>query len=196
MVVFNKITTILVGLALTTSAFSTTLPRQFTIHQVPRPMNKPVNGAAAYARAIGKYGGHMPKYVWDAAWGSVTTTPSAYDVEYDTPVTVGNSTLHLDLDTGSSDLWVYSKDLSTSLSRGHGVYQPSSSATKMSNYSWEILYEDGSSASGDVYRDVVSVAGISTNHQAVQTAQKTSPIFVLDTNRDGLMGLAFSNINT
>jgi aspergillopepsin I len=66
----------------------------------------------------------------------------------------------------------------------------------MSNYSWGILYEDGSSASGDVYKDVVSVAGISTNHQAVQTAQKISPIFVLDTNRDGLMGLAFSNINT
>jgi aspergillopepsin I len=66
----------------------------------------------------------------------------------------------------------------------------------MSNYSWGILYQDGSSASGDVYRDVVSVAGISTNHQAVQTAQEISPIFALDMNRDGLMGLAFSSINT
>ena len=104
MVVFNKIATILVGLALTASAFPTTLPRQFTVHQVARPMNKRVNGAAAYARAIGKYGGHVPKHVWDAAWGSVITTPSAYDIEYDTPVTVGNSTLRMDLDTGSSDL--------------------------------------------------------------------------------------------
>jgi aspergillopepsin I len=104
MVVFNKIATILVGLALAVSAVPTTLPRLFTVHQVARPMNKRANGAAAYARAIGKFGGHVPQHVLDAAWGSVVTTPSAFDTEYDTPVTVGNSTLRMDLDTGSSDL--------------------------------------------------------------------------------------------
>jgi aspergillopepsin I len=66
----------------------------------------------------------------------------------------------------------------------------------MSNYSWAISYADGSSASGDVYRDVVSVAGISTNQQAVETAQHVSPQFAQDTENDGLMGLAFSILNT
>ena len=66
----------------------------------------------------------------------------------------------------------------------------------MNNFSWSISYGDGSSAGGDVYRDFVSVAGISTNRQAVETAQHVSPQFVQDTDNDGLMGLAFSDINT
>lgn len=105
MVVFRKTTAIVVGLALTVSAAPTTLPRQFTVHQVARPVDKTVNAAATYARAIGKFGGTVPEDVLAAAAsGSVMTTPSVGDVEYDTPVTVGSSTLYLDLDTGSSDL--------------------------------------------------------------------------------------------
>ena len=38
--------------------------------------------------------------------GEVVATPSSYDESYICPVTVGSQTLHLDFDTGSSDLYV------------------------------------------------------------------------------------------
>lgn len=66
----------------------------------------------------------------------------------------------------------------------------------LSGYSWSISYGDGSSSSGDVYDDVVSVGGVSYANQAVESAQQVSSEFTSDSASSGLLGLAFSSINT
>ena len=76
------------------------------------------------------------------------------------------------------------------------MYNPSNSATKLSGYSWEISYGDGSSAGGDVWTDTVSVGGVTAQRQAVEAAQHISDQFTQDQNNDGLLGLGFSSINT
>jgi hypothetical protein len=106
--------------------------------------------------------------------------------------------LNLDFDTGSADLWVFSSELPSSESAGHTVYNPSRSHTaqELQGYSWNITYGDGSSSSGNVYTDTVTVGGLSVTGQAVELAEEVSSQFVQDTASDGLLGLAFSSINT
>lgn len=94
--------------------------------------------------------------------------------------------------------WVFSSELPTSQQSGHEIYNPSKSKTakKLSGATWQISYGDGSGASGDVYTDVVDVGGVSVTGQAVELASKISAQFRQDENNDGLLGLAFSTINT
>lgn len=65
----------------------------------------------------------------------------------------------------------------------------------MSGSFWQISYGDGSYASGDVYKDVVSVGNVSYDGQAVEAASEISRQFAQDKDNDGLLGLAFSKIN-
>ena len=65
------------------------------------------SGPKAYASVFAKYGKEIPADVAAAAAnndGVVVTTPTIYDSEYLTPVTIGGQTVNLDFDTGSSDL--------------------------------------------------------------------------------------------
>ncbi len=66
----------------------------------------------------------------------------------------------------------------------------------MDGYTWNITYGDGSGASGNVYNDSVTVAGITYGSQAVEAATEVSAQFTQDKSTDGLLGLAFSSINT
>lgn len=92
--------------------------------------------------------------------------------------------------------WVFSSELPSSEQSGHSIYKPSSSGSKLSGASWQISYGDGSSASGDVYKDTVTVGGVTAQKQAVEAASRISQQFTQDSNNDGLLGLAFSSINT
>ncbi|KAL8709381.1 MAG: hypothetical protein Q9220_005875 [cf. Caloplaca sp. 1 TL-2023] len=172
----------------------------FIVHQTtPKPFKK--SGPAAMLATYGKYNAAAPEDVVKAAAandGTVTTTPTQYDSEYLTPVTIGGQTLNLDFDTGSSDLWVFSSELPASSSNGHSVYNPSLSSTSrlLSGYTWSISYGDGSSASGNVYTDVVRVGTTTVTGQAVELAQQISAQFQQDIDNDGLLGLAFDSINT
>ncbi|KAJ5719275.1 hypothetical protein N7493_007730 [Penicillium malachiteum] len=198
MVVFSKITVALAGLASVSSAIPTGGKKNtFSVNQVAIPATKTKNFANNYARALAKYGVSVPSHIEAAAQqsGSATTTPESNDEEYLTPVNVGGTTLNLDFDTGSADLWVFSSELPSSEQSGHALYKPSN-GTKLSGYTWSISYGDGSSASGDVYKDTVSVGTVKATGQAVEAASKISAQFTQDQNNDGLLGLAFSSINT
>lgn len=91
--------------------------------------------------------------------------------------------------------WVFSGELPASEQSGHSIYKPSN-GTKLSGATWSISYGDQSSASGDVYKDTVIVGGVKASGQAVEAAKQISQQFVQDKNNDGLLGLAFSSINT
>ncbi|KAL4782220.1 aspartic protease pep1 [Aspergillus varians] len=199
MVLFSKAATAVVGLSAVASAVPTIPPRQsFTLDQLLNPNSgRGINLPRMYGRALAKYGVTVPTQVRDAeTHGSAVTTPEEYDIEYLTPVNIGGTVLNLDFDTGSADLWVFSNELPTAQQQGHSIYQPSSNATRMSGYSWRISYGDGSSANGDVYRDTVTVGGVTAQEQAVEAAQHISDSFARDQNNDGLLGLSFSSINT
>lgn len=197
---------------------------RFTVPQGPPKLpGKKIAGPIALARVYGKYasiGASAPAKVDAAASraagtndGTVPANPEQYDQAYLEAVTVGGQTLNLDFDTGSSDLyvrycpwlstftdisrWVFSSELPSNEQTGHSIYNPANSRTAaVSNgETWSISYGDGSSASGNVYTDVVSVGGTSVTGQAVELARTISSEFAQDQS-DGLLGLAFSSINT
>jgi aspergillopepsin I len=105
--------TVVSALALSALAAAAPAPSKttsFSINQVA--IKKPaVHPAAKYAKALAKFGAAVPAHVAAAAAssqsGSATNNPTADDEEYVTPITAGDSTLNLDFDTGSSDLYVY-----------------------------------------------------------------------------------------
>lgn len=191
-----------------------------------RTQGKAKNGPAQLVRAYLKYGAAVPEDLSSAVsrirnkiisdlqsvrlpslpikdkrtTGSAPATPEEYDVEYLTPVQIGTppQTLNLDFDTGSADLWVYSSATPPSDVNGQEVYTPSASNTssKLQGSTWDISYGDGSSSSGDVYYDNVTVGGLSVYPMAVEAATDVSAEFTADSDIDGLLGLAFSKLNT
>jgi hypothetical protein len=66
----------------------------------------------------------------------------------------------------------------------------------MQGATWSISYGDGSGAAGTVGLDVVNIGGATATKQAVELATAVSQSFVSDVNNDGLIGLAFSQLNT
>lgn len=130
--------------------------------------------------------------------GLVVNQPEANDVEYLSPVSIGGQVVNLDFDTGSSDLWVFNTRLSAAATQGHAVYDPDSSATfkLVQGAQFQIQYGDGSAAAGSVGTDVVNIGGAQVQTQAVELAEQVTQSFVDDTATDGLLGLAFSSINT
>jgi len=95
-------------------------------------------------------------------------------------------------------LWIWSSELANaSQCSGHTIYNPAKSSTaKKATGTWSISYGDGSSASGDVYTDTVTVANIAIPGQAVELAKTLSSSFLTDGGNDGLLGLAWPSINT
>lgn len=66
----------------------------------------------------------------------------------------------------------------------------------MPGESWKVMYGDGSSASGIVYKDQVSVAGLEASNQAVQVAVDVSPDISKDSASSGILGMASGRANT
>lgn len=93
---------------------------------------------------------------------------------------------------------MFSSELASASTTGHNVYNPSNSKTSklLTGETWSISYGDGSSASGNVYADTVSVGKTTATSQAVECAETISSQFQSDTGSDGLLGLAFDAINT
>ncbi|OKL64239.1 putative aspergillopepsin A-like aspartic endopeptidase [Talaromyces atroroseus] len=130
--------------------------------------------------------------------GTVAAVATSGDTEFVAAVSIGGQTLMLDFDTGSSDLWVFNTQLPAKAQNGHTIYDPSKSTTfqEMDGATFDISYGDGSGAAGNVGTDVVNIGGASVNKQAVELATEVSSAFVQDTASNGLVGLAFSTLNT
>jgi hypothetical protein len=136
--------------------------------------------------------------------GQVSSEDIQNDSLYLSPVSIGTppQTLYLDFDSGSSDLWVWSTELpKATQTQAHGpnqvVFDPTKSSTfkKTSGSTWTISYGDGSSASGDVGTDNVTIGSITIKSQAVELAKQMSDSFVQGAG-SGLLGLAWGSINT
>ncbi|CAN8102861.1 unnamed protein product [Discula destructiva] len=130
--------------------------------------------------------------------GQVAATPERGDVEYLSPVTIGGQTLNLDFDSGSSDLWCFNTQLPAAAQTGHTLFDPTKSPTlkMIMGASYSISYGDGSGSAGNVGTDTVNIGGATVTDQAVELATAVSQSFVQDTNNNGLVGLAFSKLNT
>ncbi|KAF9695362.1 hypothetical protein EKO04_006446 [Ascochyta lentis] len=197
------------ALALTSAVAATPVQKRdaFSVEQVKHKLQLK-NGPAQIAKALRKHSKAVPEHIQSAAdarantvsvaatTGSEPANPSDdYDVSYLSPVTIGTTNVNLDFDTGSADLWVFSSLQASTQLAGHDYYKVDASKVK-SGYSWRISYGDGSGASGRVYADKVTVAGVTATSQAVEAATSVSAQFSQDQDTDGLLGLAFSTINT
>ncbi|ORY67506.1 eukaryotic aspartyl protease, partial [Pseudomassariella vexata] len=166
----------------------------------------PKHGAAATAKTYAKFGVALPDYLAAALnssnverrqTGSVEAQPMSYDEAYACQVDIGTpaQTFNLDFDTGSADLWV-ANSLTPVLTGGAGYNPGGSNTSQATTDTWQIQYGDGSSAGGTVYKDVVSIGGISYPEQAVEVAVLESSQFLQQSTFSGLVGLAFSSLNT
>lgn len=101
----------------------------------------------------------------------------------------------VDFDTGSSDLWVTSTSCTSAICSEKHSYDPSQSSTfhkQPGNFS--IMFGDGSTVSGDVATDTVTVAGVQVTDQTFSPARTLSAEF-LNVSIDGLMGMAFPSLS-
>jgi Eukaryotic aspartyl protease len=199
--------------------------RSFKVERVPNPNFAGHDGAAALRKAYIKWGMHPPtaaavdnlghshfnhshsdhshsnhssKAPSGTTNGSVEAKPVGNDVEYVSPIQIGGQTLNMDFDTGSADLWVFNTQLPQTAQNGHKVYDPSKSTSFQSiqGASFSIKYGDASAAAGNVGTDTVVIGGATVTSQAVEMATALSSSFVKSKASDGLLGLAFSKLNT
>jgi len=138
----------------------------------------------------------------DASSTEVTADDTQNDSEYLVPVTIGTpgQQFMLDFDTGSSDLWIWSTELPKATQESgssHTIFNPSESSTfkASSGETWNISYGDGSTASGTVGTDNVTIGTITIQNQAIELAKSLSTQFSSGAG-DGLLGLAWPSINT
>ncbi|KAG8790187.1 Type I transmembrane sorting receptor [Ceratobasidium sp. 428] len=170
--------------------------------QILRAQNKFLNARVAHQKNTGK-----------GLLGSKVFTPSelrnllkrqseplsdeSNDLLWAGPITIGTppQEFSIDFDTGSADLWVPNDSCNTGGCGTHKKYKPSASSTsaeKPGNFT--IQYGDGSSVSGPVFSDKVTVAGLSVTDQYFSPVTTEADRFSTDPT-DGLMGLALSSIS-
>ncbi|KAH6889816.1 aspartic peptidase domain-containing protein [Thelonectria olida] len=165
------------------------------------------DGTRALIKAYRKYGATLPASLLSAhdrrtrqrraENGSATTIPVENDAEWLTPVEIGSppKTFQMDFDTGSSDLWVYSAQAAAAGGQTEYIAADSNTSKALDGASFQISYGDGSAAAGHVVKDTVSIGGLAVT-QAVEVADQVTDSFAQQQDLDGLLGLAFSSINT
>ncbi|MCJ1252105.1 hypothetical protein MMC30_009343 [Trapelia coarctata] len=180
-------------------------PRSFKVkrHRVGKKHRHPVNALIkAYAKYNVAFEGvpFMEQVTGNSSGttGKVTNTPTQGDVEFLSPVEIGGQTVQMNFDTGSSDFWVFNTNLPPSQQKGHSLYDPWTSPTwkNLEGYNFSIGYGDGSGSSGFVGTDVVNVGGATVTSQAMGLPTHVSGRIRRDEDSDGIMGLAFSSLNT
>ncbi|KAJ7700486.1 acid protease [Mycena rosella] len=122
------------------------------------------------------------------------------DEEWAGKISVGTpaQSFLIDFDTGSSDLWIPSSSCTSSTCSSKSKYTASASSTSSKKSgTFSISYGDGSTVSGPVYSETVTVAKIKATKQYFSPVTTLSSSFK-DDPVDGILGLAFpaiSNLN-
>ncbi|OSD07620.1 acid protease [Trametes coccinea BRFM310] len=118
------------------------------------------------------------------------------DLEWTGTISIGTpaQSFTIDFDTGSADLWVGSSGCSTC--RRHNTYNPSRSSTSDSQRgTFEIAYQDGTSASGPIYTDTVTVGGATVTGQFFSAVTNEAKQLTEDP-EDGLLGLGLTALSS
>ncbi|KAL7280237.1 hypothetical protein ACG7TL_006656 [Trametes sanguinea] len=118
------------------------------------------------------------------------------DLEWTGTISIGTPAQNftIDFDTGSADLWVGSSSCSTC--RRHNTYNPSRSSTSDSQPgTFEIAYQDGTSASGPIYTDTVTVGGATVTGQFFSAVTNEAKQLTEDP-EDGLLGLGLTALSS
>ncbi|KAF8938582.1 1,3-beta-glucanosyltransferase [Dissophora ornata] len=103
----------------------------------------------------------------------------------------------LDMDTGSSDLWIPSMkcDRDNNKCAQHSRFDPSKSSTAVElSTPWKIAYGDGSTVSGHLAIDRLEFSEIAIDKQLFGMADQESSSF-LDDVVDGVFGLGFPSLS-
>ncbi|KAK6955798.1 hypothetical protein Daesc_003442 [Daldinia eschscholtzii] len=174
----------------------------------------PRHGPTDYLRTLKKYNIDVPEglqHVVDTHKAAISnklvagepgsTAPAAAhdgDLLWLTPVSIGDppQQLYLDLDTGSSDTWIFSTDTDKAEVAGQTLWDPSksSSAQKIQNCSWSIIYGDFSTSQGICYKDTLILGNLSIPNMTIESATSVSTMFTESANMSGLVGLAWPSI--
>jgi Eukaryotic aspartyl protease len=133
------------------------------------------------ARAAHEQNSALVRRITGETAANLTSTQAAYFGA----VTIGGTAFPLILDTGSSDLWLYST-LTDDVPSGEPVYNPTTGIATGDTFSIE--YVDNSTTTGDVYLDTVDFADIQFTNQAVGAATHVGGDF-LDSGAAGILGL-------
>ncbi|CAF2130644.1 unnamed protein product [Rotaria magnacalcarata] len=118
------------------------------------------------------------------------------DVYFIGTISIGTppQNFRIDFDTGSSDLWVPSSQCQSSCN-GFNKYNSAQSTTYVANgETFSISYGDGSSASGFLSVDVVTINGMAVKNQTF--AECTYLVGMTGDKNDGILGLAFPNLTS
>ncbi|KAK0211941.1 aspartic peptidase domain-containing protein [Armillaria fumosa] len=115
-----------------------------------------------------------------------------FDVTYHVLVTIGNTSIPLVLDTGSSDLWAISDACDSESCMADVSLYPQKSFTS-TGLEAQLFYGDsqsGTYALGTIGQDTVSLAGLHLDGQYFASINETNTS-VLDTGAAGIFGLGF-----
>ncbi|KAI1795524.1 acid protease [Ganoderma leucocontextum] len=158
-------------------------------------LQKNVGSHVFKAGAVIKPLAQLPEHL--AKRQSEPLTDEESDTEWAGTISIGTppQKFLIDFDTGSSDLWVPSASCSSSTCKAkHRFSTSKSSSARKQSGSFSIHYGDGSTVSGPVYTDIVTVAGVSAYSQAFSPVTTLSSSFSSDP-IDGILGLAFPAIS-
>ncbi|THH27059.1 hypothetical protein EUX98_g7124 [Antrodiella citrinella] len=126
---------------------------------------------------------------------SESLTDQEDDTEWTGTISIGsnNQQFVIDFDTGSSDLWVPNASKCKDCTSKHTYNSATSKTSKAQSGTFSIGYADGSSTSGPIFTDDVTVAGILSTNQYLAAVTDLSAFS--DDPLDGILGLAFQDIS-
>ena len=122
-----------------------------------------------------------------------TSFLSCSDITYVSTIELGGQTMQVILDTGSSDLWVFSSQCNNCPPNVNKYDHSASTTYKQKGESFSIGYADGDTVSGYLSKDVLTWAGLSISKQTFAEIDSAED-FRISCVEDGLLGMAFDEI--